>query len=99
MAKEEKDNKSFQQKYLKHLDQTFVDAVEQMGSDDVKARVLTCEDNLYEIENAKEADGKLKDAKENVKKLSIAYTETKKVETAKLKFCLFTLQQRGIDLQ
>lgn len=92
------DEKDFPNKLLKRLSPEFVEAVNAMNEDDIKARILTCEGNLYEIVAAKDADAKLNDAKESVKEFSAPYNESKAQEQAKIQFCIFTLESRGINL-
>lgn len=92
------DNNEFPNKYMKRLPQEFVDAINAMDENDVKQRILTCEGNLYEIASAKAADTKLTAAKEVAKDLSAPYTESKAIENAKIQYCLFVLESRGINL-
>jgi hypothetical protein len=93
-----KDDKEFPVKLLKKLSPEFVDAINAMSDDEIKARILTCEGNLYEIAAAKENDEKLNAAKEIVKDLSKPYSESKASENAKIQFAIFTLESRGINL-
>jgi len=92
------DNKDFPAKLLKKLSPEFVDAVNGLSDEEIKARILTCEGNLYEIASAKENDEKLNGAKEIVKDLGKPYSESKASENAKIQFCIFTLESRGINL-
>ena len=102
MAKEQvkaaQQDNTFPNKHLKRLDQPFIDAVEQMNTDEIKARIITTEGHLFDINGAKEADTKLAEAKELVKDLAAPYRESKAEETAKLQFCIYTLQQRCVAL-
>jgi hypothetical protein len=100
MAKEKavgQDN-SFPQKHLKRLDQPFIDAVDQMNTDEIKARIITCEGNLFDIAGAKDADTKLAETKEMVKELAAPYRDGKNDITARLQYCIYVLQQRGVEL-
>jgi hypothetical protein len=92
------DNKEFPQKYAKKLPQEFVDAVSGMSDEEIKARLLTCEGNIYEVENAKASDEKLFAARELAKDLASPYRDSKAIENAKIQWCLFTLESRGINL-
>lgn len=102
MAKEQvkaaKQDNSFPNKHLKRLDQPFIDAVEQMNTDEVKARIITCEGNLFDIAGAKDADNKLSEAREMVKELAAPYKDGKNDITARLQYCIYVLQQRGVEL-
>jgi len=97
MSKDNKDT-DFPNKYLRRLSPEFIDAINGMSDQEVKNRILTCEGNLYEIAAAKENDEKLNGAKEIVKDLSKPYAESKASENAKIQFCIFTLESRGINL-
>lgn len=98
MPKQKQDNNAFATKYAKRLTQEFIDAVEQMDTEAVKERIITCEGHLCEIEGAKANDTKLAEVKEKSKELSAPYRDSLKEETAKLKYCLFVLEQRGVDI-
>lgn len=100
MSKDNKDNKDtdFPNKYLRRLSPEFVDAINGLSDEEIKSRILVCEGNLYEIASAKENDEKLNGAKEIVKDLSAPYSESKASENAKIQFCIFTLESRGINL-
>ena len=89
---------TFPQRYLKKLPPDFIEAIEQMDSEDVKKRILTIEQHLYEIENSKLSDTKLQQAKEVVKDLNSVYSAPKNEENAKLKYCLYVLETRGVNI-
>lgn len=86
------------EKLLKKLPTEFVDSVDQMNTDEIKARILTCEGHLFEIQNAIEEDQRLAKAREEVKNLASPYRENKSEEMNKIKYCLFVLESRGINL-
>ena len=98
MSKENKEKSELPQKILKKLTQEFIAAVDQMDSEDVKKRILTIEGHLYEIKRAKDEDVKLQQAKELAKDLASVYSSSKNEETAKLEYCLFVLENRGVDI-
>lgn len=102
MANEENNTveKSFPQKYLNKLKGSteFLETVESLDTEEMKKKILECEQNIYEIENAKENDTKLTSAKTEAKEFAAPYTESKNIEAAKIKYCLFLLEQRGISL-
>lgn len=89
---------SFPQKYTKKLTEEFISAVDQMSSDEIKARIITCEGHLFDIVGAKEADTKLQEARALAKELAAPYRDSKNEETAKLQYCIFVLQGRGVQL-
>lgn len=90
----------FPEKYMKKIVDIpdFVDGISSMETDDIKKKILECEGHLYEIDNAKEADKELNDAKEKVKEFSKPYRDSKGIETAKLKYCIYILESRGVAL-
>jgi hypothetical protein len=91
-------NGVFPEKYLKKLEQEFVDNLEGMETEEIKKNILACESHLYEVENEKEQDKDLNDVREKVKELSKKYRENKSNATAKIKYCLFVLENRGVNL-
>lgn len=88
----------FPEKHLKKIPTEFVDSVSSMDENEIKERILTCEQHLYEIDEAMDKDDKLNGAKENVKEFSKPYRETKQTESAKIKYCMFVLENRGVNL-
>lgn len=88
----------FPDKYRKKIDQEFLDNVQSMDTEDIKKRVLEQESVVYDIENGKEEDKDLTEAREKVKEFSKPYREKKAEATAKIKWCLFVLENRGVNL-
>lgn len=90
----------FPEKYMKKIADIpeFVDGVASMDTEDIKKKILECEGHIYEIDNSKESDKELTQAKEKVKEFSKPYRESKGLETAKLKYCLYILESRGVNL-
>jgi hypothetical protein len=90
----------FPEKYMKKIADIpdFVDGVASMDTEDIKKKILETEGHLYEINNSKEADKELAEAKEKVKEFSKPYRESKGIETAKLQYCIYILESRGINL-
>jgi hypothetical protein len=85
-------------KVMKKLSPEFIDAIDGMNGDEIKSRILTCESNLYDVEKAKDEDEKLTKAKETAKELAAPYRENKSLEMAKIKYCLYILENRGINI-
>jgi hypothetical protein len=86
----------FPKKYAKKLPQEFSDAVNAMSEEEIKARIITCEQHLYEIEGSLANDDKLQALKEEAKLAAAPYKDSKSEETAKIKYCLFVLEGRGV---
>lgn len=76
----------------------FKDNADAASVDDLKKIIVTCEGNIYTIDQEKEADIKLNGAKELVKEYSEPYRDALKVQTAKIKYALFLLEGKGVEL-
>lgn len=93
------DNK-FPEKFMKKIKDIpdFLDGINSMDTEEIKKKILKTEGAIYEIDNAKEADKELSDCKEKVKEFNKPYRESKGIESAKLQYCLYILESRGINL-
>lgn len=96
----ENNEKVFPKKYMNKIKEMpeFKEAVEGAQTDDIKKKILGCERALFETENAMAADEALQAAKNKAKEFASSYRETKSLETAKLKYCLYMLESRGIAI-
>lgn len=100
MSKKDDGLNEFPKKYadvLKNLPE-FKDTANAASVDDLKKTIVTCESNVYAIEKEKEEDIKLNAAKETVKEFSAPYNDAMKTQVAKIKYVLFLLEGKGIDL-
>ena len=90
----------FKDKYMKKIKDVpdFIGSVDSMDTDEIKRKVLECEAHICDIEKSVEEDQELQDAKEKVKEFSKPYRESKSIEQAKIKYCMFVLENRGIEL-
>jgi len=84
-------------KILKELPE-FKETAEAASEEDLKKIILTCEGNLYTIEKEKNLDHKLNGAKELVKEYTAPYRDAMKVQTAKVKYALFLLEGKGVEV-
>lgn len=84
-------------KVLKDLPE-FKETADAASPDDLKKMIVTSEGNVYTIEKEKEQDVKLNAGKELVKELAAPYRDAIKVQTAKIKYALFLLEGKGIDI-
>lgn len=84
-------------KVLKELPE-FKDVADAASPDDLKKIIVTSEGNIYTIERDKEADVTLNAAKELVKEHSAPHRDAIKVQMAKIKYALFLLEGKGVDL-
>lgn len=91
---------TFPEKWLKVLKDLpeFKNTADAASTDDLKKIIVACEGNVYTLENEKAEDVKLNAAKELVKEHSLPYRDAIKVQTAKIKYALFCLEGKGVDL-
>lgn len=91
---------TFADKYYKVIQKLpeFKDTADAAAVDDLKKIVVDCEGNIYTIEKEMAEDVKLNGAKELVKDYSEAYRDGLKVQMAKIKYALFLLEGKGVDL-
>lgn len=87
----------FPDKWMKKI-QDWKETADAMDETALKKAIVDCEGNIYVIEKEKLADVKLKAAKEIVKEHSAPYNEAKSVQTAKIKYALYLLENKGVDL-
>lgn len=76
----------------------FKDTADAASTEDLKKIVVTCEGNIYTIEKEKEENTHLNAAKELVKEHSEPYRDALKVQMAKIKYALFLLEGKGVEL-
>ena len=76
----------------------FKEAADASSADDLKKIIVECEGNIYTIDKEKDEDQKLNAARELVKDMSAPYRDAIKAQTAKIKYALFLLEGKGVDL-
>lgn len=98
--KDDNDPTTFPEKYAKVLKSLpeFKDTADAASADDLKKIIVTCEGNIYTIEKERDEDVKLNGAKELVKEYGATYREGAKVQMTKIKYALFLLEGKGVDL-
>lgn len=101
--KDDKDDNmpvTFAEKWTKVLKEIpeFKDTADAASTDDLKKIVVDSEGNIYTIEKEKEVDTKLNGAQELVKEFSAPYRDAIKIQTAKIKYALFLLEGKGVNL-
>jgi len=87
----------FPDKWMKKI-QDWKETADAMDESSLKKTIIECEGNIYIIDKEKLADVKLKAAKEIVKEHSAPYNEAKSVQTAKIKYALYLLENKGVNL-
>lgn len=85
----------FPKKWASKLPDGFQDTVSSMPSDEVKEKILKCEETLMTIEKEMDADEKLAALKESVKDLAGGYRDAMNCEKAKIKYLMFMRAERG----
>lgn len=101
MSKEENQMPTtFPEKYSKILKDNpeFLSISEAASEAELKALLLTCEGDVYNVENFMMGDEKLLAAKALVKDYAAPYRDSLKVLTAKIKYCLFLLEGKGVEV-
>jgi hypothetical protein len=94
-------DKIFPKKYMKKLDdfaEGYVATAESANTEELKKFILLSEQSIYEIEHEIENNANLLKQKEELKNDMAPFTEAKQTEMAKIKFCLFTLESRGVRI-
>lgn len=91
---------TFPEKWTKVLQKLpeFKDIADAASADELKKIIVESEGNIYTIEKEKESDIKLNSAKELVKEYSEPYRDAINVQTAKVKYALFLLEGKGVNV-
>ncbi len=76
----------------------FVDGINAADTEEIKAKVMVCEGHLYEIDNDKMNNAKLQELSAELKEMTKPYADAKSLEMAKIKYCIYTLQSRGVKI-
>ena len=90
----------FPEKYAKILKELpeFKDTADAASPEELKKIIILSEGNIYNIEKEKDSDVKLNAAKELVKEHSAPYRDAAKVQLAKIKYALFLLENKGVEI-
>lgn len=94
-------DKQFPQKHSKKLEefaQGYMETVDGSDTEELKRFILSAERNIYEIEYEKDNNNKIAKMKEDLKEATAPFSEAKTTETAKIKYCLYTLENRGVKI-
>lgn len=91
---------TFPEKWLKVIEKLpeFKDTADAASAEELKKIIITSEGNIYTTDQEKEADVKLTGAKEFVKQYSEPYRDAIKCQTAKIKYALFLLEGKGLNI-
>ena len=89
---------AFPKKYLSKLPQGFTDTASAMSDEELKKVIVDSEGNIYSIEKEKKNDATLNGAKAVAKDASAPYREASACQNAKIKYALYLLENRGVEL-
>lgn len=84
-------------KIIKELPE-FKEMADAASTDELKKMIVTAEGNIFDIEKAKEKDAELQSAREKSRGLAAPYNDAKNAQTAKIKYILFLLDEKGVDV-
>ena len=86
-------------KHRNKLTEEFMNAIMSSEADEIKRNIVMAEGQINGIETAKENDQELESLREKVKEISAPYRESKAIETSKIKYCLYVLEERGVNIE
>lgn len=95
------DQKIFPKKYTTKLNdfaEGFMEAAQSASTEEVKKMILIAEQHIYDADYAVENNAEILKQKEQLKNDMEPFKETKQVATAKIKFALYTLENRGVKI-
>lgn len=97
MSKKEDEESNFPDKWMKIIKELpgFVDETDAATVDALKKIIVESEGNIYTIEKDKEENERIKEAKEALKEYLGPYRDAVKTQTAKIKYCIYLLAQKG----
>jgi hypothetical protein len=100
MSKKDNDPTMFPDKWAKVLRDLpeFKDTADSASPEELKKIIVQSEGNIYTIEKEKDADMKLNAAHDLIKELAAPYRDAIKVQTAKVKYALFLLEGKGVNI-
>ncbi len=89
----------FPERLSKKLPDNFESNTDSATTEEIKKIILDSESSIYDVDKEAELDEKLNAAKAIVKDLSKAYRDKKACESAKIKYCLWVLENRGVSVR
>lgn len=85
----------FPEKYAKILDKTWMEEADGFDEEALRGAIIEANGSISEQEKLRDADEKLKAAKDLAKDLGGAYKDSIKYQTAKIKYAIFNLEKMG----
>lgn len=89
---------SFPEKLSKKLPTGWTDEIQSADTKELKKIMVDCMGNIHTIEKEKDSHEKLNAAKALIKEYMQPFNEAKGVQSAKIKYCLWLLESRGVNL-
>lgn len=91
---------TFPEKWYKVIQKMpeYKETADAASTDDLKKIIVECEGNIYTVEKEMAEDPKLAGAKACVKEFSEPHRDALKAQMAKIKYALFLLEGKGVDL-
>jgi hypothetical protein len=98
---EQEQNNEFPEKWAKVLKEIpeFKDTADAADVDELKKIIVQSEGNIYTIEKDKSANPRINAAKEIIKEEGQPYRDAIRVQTAKIKYAVFRLSEKGIEIE
>ena len=80
---------------VKDKDATFASQVYSMTDEALKAKIISCEEQVETVEEAKENDADMKETKEKLNTMNESYSEPLKTLKLKKRLIMQILKERG----
>ena len=104
MSKKKEDDDTmpttFPKKWAKILEKMsdWKETADAASVEDLKKTIVTSEGNVSNIEKELSEHEKINAAKELIKDLSVPYREARNCQMAKIKYSIFLLEGKGVDI-
>jgi len=83
---------------LKKLPDNFTTTVDSMSTEELNAKILESEGNIYNITDALDSSEEIADMKRTLKEATQPFRDTKKQEETKITYLLWLQEQRGGEI-
>lgn len=90
--------KIFPESVAKKLPEGFTDLTNSMSDEELNAKILESEEQIYKIDDDLATNEKILDMKRELKEMTAPYRETKKQEQSKIMYCLYLRESRGQEI-
>lgn len=90
--------KIFPDKLAKKIPSDFKDNINSMSTEEIHKKIIECEGNVYNIEDELDSNEEILKLKEELKISTSPFRERKREEMAKIKYALWVLEERGLEI-